>query len=87
VTQIINRIKKASIQLFRILKKIREYIAAYNIYSRTKHKRHKPYKLIKSPDMPDGPWGICGLELYYKTTRIEETNKQYLIRFDTNNNG
>jgi hypothetical protein len=55
VTQILNRIKRAGIQLFKILEKIREYIAACDIYSRTKHRRHKPYGLIKSPDVPDGP--------------------------------
>ena len=38
VTQIFNKIKKTSIQLSKILEKIRRYIAACDIYSRTKHK-------------------------------------------------
>jgi hypothetical protein len=56
VTQIFNKIKKTGIQLFKILEKIREYIAACDIYFRTKYKRYKSYNLIKSPDVPDGPW-------------------------------
>jgi hypothetical protein len=53
VTQTLNRIRKTSIQLSKILEKIRKYIAACDIYSKTKHGRHKPYGLIKSPDIPD----------------------------------
>jgi predicted ATPase len=55
VTQTLNKIKKTGIQLFKISEKIREYIAACDIYSRTKHRRYKPYRLIKSPDVPDRP--------------------------------
>jgi hypothetical protein len=55
VTQIFNKIRRTSIQLSKILEKIREYIAACDIYSRIKYRRYKPYKLIKSPDVPDGP--------------------------------
>jgi hypothetical protein len=55
VTQTLNRIRRAGIQLSKILEKIREYIAACDIYSRTKYRRHKPYGLMKSPDMPDRP--------------------------------
>jgi hypothetical protein len=55
VTQILNRIRKTGIQLPKILEKVRKYIAACDICSRTKHRRHKPYGLIKSPDIPDGP--------------------------------
>ena len=55
VTQTLNKIKKAGIQLSKILEKIREYIAACDIYFRTKYKRHKPYELMKSPDIPDRP--------------------------------
>jgi predicted ATPase len=55
VTQIFNKIKRTSIQLPKISEKIREYIAACDIYSRTKYGRYKPYRLIKSPDIPDGP--------------------------------
>jgi predicted ATPase len=53
VTQMLNKIKRTGIQLSKILEKIREYIAACDIYSRTKHRRHKPYGLIRSPDIPD----------------------------------
>jgi hypothetical protein len=56
VTQIFNKIKKTSIQLPRILEKIREYIAVWDIYFRTKYRRYKPYGLIKLPDIPDRPW-------------------------------
>jgi predicted ATPase len=55
VTQTLNKIRKAGIQLPKISEKIREYIAACDIYSRTKYKRYKPYGLIKSPDIPDRP--------------------------------
>jgi hypothetical protein len=55
VTQTLNKIRKTDIQLPKILEKIRKYIAACDIYSRTKHRRHKPYRLMKSPDVPDGP--------------------------------
>jgi predicted ATPase len=55
ITQTLNKIRRTNIQLPKILEKIREYIAACDIYSRTKHKRYKPYRLIKSPDIPDGP--------------------------------
>ena len=55
VTQILNKIRRTSIQLSKILEKIRKYIAACDIYPRTKYRRYKPYRLIKSPDIPDGP--------------------------------
>jgi hypothetical protein len=55
VTQILNKIRRTNIQLSKILEKIREYIAACDIYSRTKYRRYKPYRLIKSPDISDGP--------------------------------
>jgi predicted ATPase len=55
VTQTFNKIKKAGIQLSKILEKIREYIAACDIYFRTKYRRYKPYKLMKSPDVSDKP--------------------------------
>ena len=55
VTQILNKIRRTGIQLPKILEKIREYIAACDIYFRTKYRRYKPYELIKSPDIPDRP--------------------------------
>jgi hypothetical protein len=72
VTQIFNRIKKTGIQLSRILEKVREYIAACDIYSRTKHKRYKPYGLIKSPDIPDRPWESMAWDFITKLLELKE---------------
>ena len=72
VTQIFNKIKKAGIQLSKILEKIRKYIAACDIYFRTKHRRHKPYRLIKSPDVPDGPWESVAWDFITKLPESKE---------------
>jgi hypothetical protein len=72
VTQTLNRIRRTSIQLFKILEKIREYIAACDIYSRTKHRRYKPYGLIKSPDVPDGPWESVAWDFIIKLPELKE---------------
>jgi hypothetical protein len=79
VTQIFNKIRKAGIQLSRILEKIREYIAACDIYSRTKYRRYKPYRLIKSPDVPDGPWESVAWDFIIKLLELKEliSNAQY----------
>ena len=72
VTQTLNRIKKTSIQLSRIIKKVREYIAACDIYFRTKHRRHKPYGLMKSPDVPDGPWESVAWDFIIKLPELKK---------------
>jgi hypothetical protein len=72
VTQIFNKIRKTSIQLSKILEKIQEYIAACDIYSRTKYKRHKPYKLIKSPDIPDRPWESVAWDFIIKLPELKK---------------
>jgi hypothetical protein len=72
VTQILNRMRRTGIQLSKILEKIREYIAACDIYSRTKHGRHKPYGLIKSPDIPDGPWESVAWDFITKLLELKE---------------
>jgi hypothetical protein len=72
VTQILNKIRRTGIQLFKILEKIREYIAACDIYSRTKYRRHKPYRLIKSPDILDGPWESVAWDFITKLPESKE---------------
>jgi hypothetical protein len=70
VTQILNKIRRTDIQLPKILEKIRGYIAACDIYSRTKYGRHKPYGLIKSPDVPDGPWESVAWDFITKLSKF-----------------
>jgi hypothetical protein len=72
VTQILNKIRRAGIQLSKILEKIREYIAACDIYSRIKHGRYKPYGLMKSPDMSDGPWESVAWDFITKLPESKE---------------
>jgi hypothetical protein len=79
VTQILNKMRRAGIQLFKILEKIREYIAACDIYSRIKYRRHKPYGLIKSPDILDGLWESVAWDFITKLLESKEliSNAQY----------
>jgi hypothetical protein len=72
VTQTLNRIRRTGIQLSKILEKIRKYIAACDIYSRTKYRRYKPYKLIKSPDIPDKPWESVAWDFIIKLLESKE---------------
>jgi hypothetical protein len=72
VTQTLNKIRRTGIQLSKILEKIRKYIAACDICSRTKHGRHKPYRLIKSPDVPDGPWESVAWDFIIKLPELKE---------------
>jgi hypothetical protein len=72
VTQTLNKIRRTSIQLPKILEKIREYIAACDIYSRIKHGRYKPYGLMKSSDIPDGPWESVAWDFITKLPELKE---------------
>ena len=72
VTQTLNKMRRAGIQLPKMSEKVREYIAACDICSRTKHGRHKPYGLMKSPDVPDGPWESVAWDFITKLPESKE---------------
>jgi hypothetical protein len=64
--------RRTGIQLSKILEKIREYIAACDIYSRTKYRRYKPYRLMKSPDVPEEPWESVAWDFITKLLELKK---------------
>ena len=70
--QTLEKMKREDISFPQMAQKVRDYIAACDIYARIKHNRYKPYRLIQSPSVPDRPWESVAWDFIIKLPELKE---------------